>query len=574
MHDLIIHGGTVIDGTGAAPFKADVAVDDGKITAVGNITGEARRRISAEGMIVTPGFVDVHTHYDGQATWDPELTPSSWHGVTTTVFGNCGVGFAPAHSDQHEWLIQLMEGVEDIPGAALAEGIDWQWETFPEYLDALERIPRVMDVATQVPHGAVRAYVMGERGARNEPATAHDMAAMADIVREAIGAGALGFTTSRTKLHRAVDGEPVPGTFAGAEEILALGKAVADAGGGVVEVASDIGLGGLEGNFGADIDWMRELAEEHALTVTYALTQADRVPDEWRQLLALSSAPANQGRVMAQTAGRPAGLLLGLETSLHPFMKHPTYMRIAHLPLAERVTEMAKPAIRDAILAEASTFTGRFNHDIAYGFHKMYPLGEQPDYEPAAEDCVAERAARAGVTPAAFAYDTLVANGGKGFLFFPLTDFSERTLDPTLERLRHDGTMLSLSDGGAHCRLICDASTPTFMLTHWVRDRKRGPQLRLEEAVRLQAHDTARVYGLNDRGTLEPGMKADINVIDFDELKLDAPAMAYDLPAGAPRLLQGCSGYRATVVSGEVVREDGAFTGARPGRLLRGRTAA
>jgi N-acyl-D-amino-acid deacylase len=573
MHDLIIRGGTVVDGTGSAPCKADVAVDDGKITVAGKVHASARRELAAEGLIVTPGFVDVHTHYDGQATWDPDLTPSSWHGVTTTVFGNCGVGFAPARVDQRDWLIQLMEGVEDIPGAALAEGIDWQWETFPQYLDALERVPRVMDIATQVPHGAVRAYVMGERGARNEPATPDDIEAMADIVREAVNAGALGFTSSRTKLHRALDGEPVPGTFAGAAEVLALGKAVADAGGGVVEVASDIGLGGLEGNFGADIDWMRELAENHDLTVTYALTQSDSVPDEWRQLLALSSAPAKRGRVIAQIAGRPAGLLLGLETSLHPFMKHPSYMRIAHLPLAERVAEMHKPELRAAILAEESTFTGRFNHDVAYGFHKMYPLGENPEYEPDPEDCIAARATRAGVSPAACAYDVLVADGGKRFLFFPLTDFSEHTLDPTLERLRHDGTLLSLSDGGAHCRLICDASTPTFMLTHWVRDRTRGPQLRLEEAVRLQTHDTARVYGLLDRGTLEPGMKADINLIDFDALRLDAPAMAYDLPAGAPRLLQACTGYRATVVAGEIVRENGAFTGARPGRLLRGRTS-
>ncbi|MFT7600676.1 MAG: N-acyl-D-amino-acid deacylase, partial [Acidimicrobiales bacterium] len=326
MYELVIRNGKVVDGTGAPARLADVAINDGVVAAIGTDLGAGDREIDATGLLVTPGFVDVHTHYDGQATWDPELTPSSWHGVTTTVMGNCGVGFAPAKPDQRDWLIQLMEGVEDIPGAALADGIDWQWETFPEYLDALERMPRVMDIATQVPHGSVRAYVMGERGAKNEQPTAADIEAMAAIVREAVDAGALGFTSSRTMLHRALDGEPVPGTFAGAEEMVALGKAVADAGGGVVEVASDIGLGGLEGNFGSDIEWMRELATDHGLTVTYALTQADRVPDQWRELLAMSSAPVDgDGRVVAQIAGRPAGLLLGLQTSLNPFQDHPTY---------------------------------------------------------------------------------------------------------------------------------------------------------------------------------------------------------------------------------------------------------
>lgn len=574
MHDLIIRGGNVVDGTGAPARTADVAIRDGVITGVGQNLGPAKREVAADGLLVTPGFVDVHTHYDGQATWDPDLTPSSLHGVTTTVFGNCGVGFAPARGDKHEWLIQLMEGVEDIPGAALAEGINWQWETFPEYLDAIDSVNRVMDVATQVPHGAVRAYVMGERGARNEPANAADLAAMADIVREAIHAGALGFSSSRTKLHRALDGEPVPGTFAGAEEMLTLGKAVADAGGGVVEVASDLGLGGMEGNFGDDIEWMRSLAAQFGLTVTYALTQADRVPDEWRTLLALSSAPmTGGGRVLAQVAGRPAGLLLGLETSLHPFMKHPTYMKLADLPLAARVAELAKPETRRAILAEATTFKGRFNHDIAHGFHKMYPLSDRPEYEPAPDDCVRVRAERAGEDPYAWAYDYLVANEGKNFLFFPLTDFSSHTLDPTLERLRHDGAFLSLSDGGAHCRLICDASTPTYMLTHWSRDRSRGERLSVEEAVKLQTADTAGVYGLLDRGMLAAGMRADLNLIDYDNLAIHAPRMVYDLPANAPRLLQPCQGYEATIVAGEVVRQRGEFTGARPGRLIRGRTS-
>ena len=572
MHDLVIRNGLVVDGTGAPPRSADVAITDGVIVAVGDDVGPANREIDANGALVTPGFVDVHTHYDGQATWDPELTPSSWHGVTTTVFGNCGVGFAPARPDEHDWLIQLMEGVEDIPGAALADGIDWRWESFPQYLDALERMPRVMDVATQVPHGSVRGYVMGERGARNEEPTPEELQAMADIVKEGVRAGALGFTTSRTMLHRALDGEPVPGTFAGDEEIRAMGRAVAEAGGGVVEVASDIGLGGLEGRFGNDVAWMRDLAERHGLTVTYALTQADRHPDQWRDLLQLSAAPiAGDGRVLAQVAGRPAGLLLGLETSLHPFKEHPSYVALADLPLAERVAELRKPEVKAAVLAEQSRFTGRFNHDIVHGFHKMYPLGEQPNYEPSPDQCIARLAESAGIDPYELAYDTLLGDEGRALLFFPLTDFSEHSLDPTLERLRHHGAFLSLSDGGAHCRLICDASTPTFMLSHWTRDRSNGPKLTIAEAVKLQTLDTATIYGLGDRGTLEVGKKGDVNVIDYDALRLGPPRMTYDLPTGAPRLLQTAEGYLATVVSGQVTWRNGEPTGARPGVLVRGR---
>lgn len=575
MHQLVVRNAHLVDGTGAPGRDADLAIgDDGLVAEIGTHVGRGREEIDAAGRLVTPGWVDVHTHYDGQATWDPELSPSSWHGVTTTVFGNCGVGFAPARPDQRAWLIQLMEGVEDIPGSALAEGIDWQWETFPEYLDALARMPRVMDIATQVPHGSLRAYVMGERGARNEVATPDDLERMAALVREGVRAGALGFSSSRTKLHLALDGEPVPGTFAGAEEMLALGRAVADAGGGVVEVASDIGIGGLEGDFRGDIEWMRALAADHGLTVTYALTQADRVPDEWRELLAQSSAPiAGGGRVLAQIAGRPAGLLLGWETSLHPFKMHPTYQRLAALSVDERRRALLTPAVRSAILAEATEFTGRFNHDIAHGFHKMYPLGSTPDYEPDPSRCIDALARAAGVDPYAYCYDVLCADDGRGLVFFPLVDFAERSLNPTYERLNHHGTFLSLSDGGAHCRLICDASTPTFMLTHWTRDRSpsSGPRLRIEDAVRLQAHDTAAVYGLTDRGTLEVGKKGDLNIIDYDALRLEAPRMVYDLPTGAPRLLQAVHGYAATVVSGRVTWRDGQPTGERPGVLLRGR---
>ncbi len=573
MHKLVIRNAYLVDGTGAAARTADIAIDaSGLVAEIGTDIGPGIEELDAAGRLVTPGWVDVHTHYDGQATWDPELSPSSWHGVTTTVFGNCGVGFAPARAEQRDWLIQLMEGVEDIPGAALAEGIDWQWETFPEYLDALARMPRVMDIATQVPHGSVRAYVMGERGARNEAATAEDLVRMAAVVEEGVRAGALGFSSSRTKLHLALDGEPVPGTFAGAEEMIAMGRAVAAAGGGVVEVASDIGLGGLEGDFGADIEWMRTLAAEHGLTVTYALTQADRHPEQWRELLELSSAPIEgPGRVLAQVAGRPGGLLLGWETSLHPFKMHPTYLRLADLPVEARLAELAKPEVRAAILAEETGFTGRFNYDIAHGFLKMYPLGSEPDYEPDAAHCIEALAAAAGVNPYAYCYDAMCADGGRGLIYFPLTDYSQRSHNPTFERLNHHGAFLSLSDGGAHCRLICDASTPTYLLTHWTRDRARGPKLRLEDAVRLQTRDTAEIYGLTDRGTLEVGKKGDLNIIDYDALRLEAPKMVYDLPTGAPRLLQEVHGYVATVVSGEVTWRDGRPTGARPGVLIRGR---
>jgi N-acyl-D-aspartate/D-glutamate deacylase len=574
VHELVIRNAHLVDGTGAPSRHVDLASDAGVVTEIGSGIGRGHREIDAAGRLVTPGWVDVHTHYDGQATWDPELSPSSWHGVTTTVFGNCGVGFAPAAPERRDWLIQLMEGVEDIPGAALAEGIDWQWETFPQYLDALARMPRVMDVATQVPHGSVRAYVMGERGARNEPATPEDLERMAAIVSEGIRAGALGFSSSRTKLHLALDGEPVPGTFAGAEEMLALGAAVAAAGGGVVEVASDIGLGGLEGDFGEDIDWMRTLAADHGLTVTYALTQADAHPEQWRELLALSSAPVRgggPGRVLAQVAGRPAGLLLGWETSLHPFKMHPSYLRLADLPVAARLAELARPEVKAQILAEQTGFTGRFNYDIAHGFHKMYPLGAEPDYEPEEGHSIEALARAAGRSPYEYCYDVLCSQSGRGLIYFPLTDYSQRSHDPTYERLNHHGTFLSLSDGGAHCRLICDASTPSYLLTHWVRDRRRGPRLPLEQAVKLQTKDTAEVYGLGDRGTLEVGKKADLNVIDLDALRLEAPRMVYDLPTGAPRLLQPVHGYAYTVVSGQLTWQDGVATGARPGVLLRGR---
>ncbi len=567
MHDLVIRGGTLVDGTGRERFTGDVAIDGDRITRVGGRAGPGRREIDADGLLVTPGFVDIHTHYDGQATWDPHLTPSSWHGVTTLVMGNCGVGFAPARPDRHEWLIGLMEGVEDIPGTALAEGIRWEWEGFAEYLDALERMARVVDVGAQVPHGAVRAYVMGERGARNEPATSEEIERMAGIVREAIAAGALGFSTSRTLLHRAIDGEPVPGTFASEDELLGIGRGMAAGGGGVFELASDLAPEGPE------IEWMAKLARETGCPVTFACLQNDQDPEQWRRLLAAAEdAHANGAPVRPQVAGRPTGLLLGLETTFHPFGAHPAYQEIAHLPLPERVARLRDPEVRRRILEDRPQHEMPVALFIAQSFHKLFPLGDPPDYEPPAEASVAARAAREGRTPQEVVYDLLLERDGRALLYFPLLNYANGDFEAIRAMLEHPLAVLGLSDGGAHCGIICDASMPTYMLQYWVRDRERGPRLGLEEVVRHQTRRTAELYGLLDRGLLEPGHRADLNLIDLENLALDAPEVVYDLPAGGRRLIQRPRGYRATIQSGRVTFEAGEPTGELPGRLLRGRT--
>jgi len=512
---------------------------------------------------------------DGQVTWDPYLSPSGWHGVTTVVMGNCGVGFAPAAPDRHDWLIGLMEGVEDIPGAALAEGIRWNWQSFPKYLDAIDAMPRALDVGAQVPHGAVRAYVMGERGARNQEPTTDDIARMADIVEQGLRAGALGFSTSRTMLHRAIDGEPVPGTFAGADELMGLGMAMGRAGHGVFELATDFGIGGMQGRFADELDWMTRVAAETGCTVTFILGQSDRAPEEWRRLLKLTGAARARGAdVRALVAARPAGLLLGLQSSLHPFMAHPTYARLADLPLAERVAALRRPEVRDALLAEETGFTGSFNPTVATSFHKMFPLGDPPDYEPGPEQSIAAIARRQGRGPAAVCLEHLLHRDGHELLYYPLLSYTDGDFEAIREMLESPDTVLSLSDGGAHCGLICDASTPSYLLTHWVRDRSRGPRLPLQTVVRYQTRDTALSYGLKDRGLLAPGLKADLNVIDLERLRLSPPHMVADLPADGRRLVQPVDGYLATVVAGEVTYQDGEATGAMPGRLVRGPQAA
>ena len=568
MHDLVIRNGRVVDGTGAAAFEADIAIDGGIITAIGKIDGAGKREIDAAGKIVTPGWVDIHTHYDGQVTWDPYLSPSSWHGVTTAVMGNCGVGFAPVRRDRHEWLIELMEGVEDIPGSALAEGISWNWETFPEYLDSLDSQERVLDVATQVPHSAVRAYVMGDRGARNEDATPEDIAAMSAIVAEGMEAGALGFSTSRTVVHTTKDGAVMPGTTAAADELLAIGKAMASVGPGVFEMSSDMAPAEPE------FDWMRAMSIDTGVTVTYSLLQSPMKPDNWKKLLDLTAQARGQGAsITAQIACRPTGLVLGWQSTIHPFVGRQTYRDIAALPFEARLEKLRDPAVRAAILADPSKKMGPLGAIMTQGFDRMFRLQQpdgQLDYEPRAEDSIAALAQTSGQAPDAVVYDMLMENDGRGYIYLPLLNYAEFNFDHIHAMMYDPNTVLSLSDGGAHCGVICDASFPTYMLTHWVRDRQRGPTLSLEKVVSMQTRDTARLYGLNDRGVLAIGMKADVNVIDFERLAIQAPEMVFDLPAQGRRMIQRAQGYVATVVSGVVTYENGEATGAMPGKLIRG----
>ena len=572
MHDLVIRGGTVVDGTGAAPRTADVAVDDGRISAVGALDGAGgRRTVDADGALVTPGWVDIHTHYDGQATWDEVLAPSSWHGVTTIVTGNCGVGFAPASPDSHEWLIGLMEGVEDIPGTALSEGMDWDWETFPEYLDALDRRRFTVDVGTQIAHGAVRAYVMGERGARNEPAGPDDIAAMYDIVKEAVSAGALGFSTSRTIAHRAIDGEPVPGTYAAEDELFGIGAALGDLGTGIFELAP-MGAAGEDVVAPVkEVDWMRRLSAAISRPVTFALLQVSAAPDLWRELMEVSRRSADEGaQLWPQVAARATGLLSGLQTTLCLFDAVPAFQELKQKGLRDEalVAALRDPEVRRAIVSyEPDEAAGRMLEDA---FTVTFVLGTPPDYEPGPERSLLGIAAATGRRPLEVAYDVMLESDGKGLLYYPILNYASMSLDPVREMLLHPRAVAGLGDGGAHCGAICDSSQPTFMLTHWVRDRTRGERLPLEWVVKKQTHDTARLFGLGDRGTLEPGMLADVNVIDYERLQLGTPVVVTDLPAGGRRIVQDAVGYIATMKSGVSTFENGCDTGARPGALVRG----
>jgi N-acyl-D-amino-acid deacylase len=567
MHELVVRGGLVVDGTGGAPRQADVAVDGGRITEVGTVEVQGERELDATGKVVTPGFVDIHTHYDGQVTWDPTLSPSGWHGVTTLVLGNCGVGFAPVHPDKRSWLIGLMEGVEDIPGTALHDGIEWAWETFPEYLDALASQPKSLDVAALAPHGAIRAYVMGERGAANEPASPEDIERMAAIVREAVEAGAVGVSTSRTILHKAVDGEPVPGTFAAEDELFALGHALASVGRGVFELAP----AGIQGEDlsapDREVAWMRKLAAETGRPITYGFVQHDVVPDDWKRLLEVASeAHADGVPLRPQVTGRPIGMMLGLQ-SFHPFRTRPTYLSIADLPIDERVARLREPDVRAAILGEDDLVP--MPSYVGMGLDRIFPLGDPPEYEPDPSTSLASEAARRGIDAYELLYDLLLEREGHNLLMRPLLGYSDFDLEPVREMLLHPATVLGIGDGGAHVSVICDASTPTWMLTHWVRDRSRGPKLPIETVIHKMTRNNAELYGLTDRGSIEPGLRADLNVIDLDRLTLRPPEFRHDLPSGAPRLVQEAAGYTATIVAGTVTRSDDTDTGARPGTLVR-----
>jgi N-acyl-D-amino-acid deacylase len=574
MHDLVIRGGTVVDGTGDAPRLADIAVDGGLISQVGMVEGRGKREIDAAGLLVTPGWVDIHTHYDGQATWDPLLAPSSWHGVTTAIMGNCGVGFAPVRPDAHNFLIELMEGVEDIPGSALAEGIDWKWETFPEYLDALEAKPRAIDIGTHVPHAPVRAYVLGDRCNTDYQPNAGEIAEMAAIVREGVEAGALGFSTSRTLLHKDLKGVHMPGTFAGSDEMLALGLSMKGLRHGVFEMVSD--------HLGDDDEWMwvKGFAQETGLPVTLVATSAGAYEGDKMYNIAEESRRHGMD-IRPQIAGRPTGILHGLTSSFHIFIASPTWKaKLADLPLDARLAAMKTPEIRAALLSEDSPLIRAAVGDgvagdlaVAFGgslLWRVFPLGERPNYEPDRTGSVAGLAEAAGVSPLETMYDLLLRDGGQELFYQPLGGYVTYNFDFFRKNMQHPNVLFGLSDGGAHCGVIADAGMPTFILTHWARDRVKGDRFPLEFLVRKLTSDTAQAYGLNDRGQLKPGLLADINIIDFDALALHRPVAVADLPAGGRRLVQRPEGYRYTIKSGQVTFEDGEHTGALPGGLVRG----
>jgi N-acyl-D-aspartate/D-glutamate deacylase len=572
MYDLVIRGGTVVDGTGAEARTADVAIDDGRIVAVDDLHGaRAHESFEADGLLVTPGWVDIHTHYDGQATWDEVLAPSSWHGVTTLVTGNCGVGFAPARPDRHDWLIGLMEGVEDIPGTALTEGITWEWESFPEYLDALDRRQWTVDVGTQIAHGAVRSYVMGDRGSHNEPATADDIEQMKAIVKEAVAAGALGFSTSRTIAHLAIDGEPVPGTFAAEDELFGIGSALGELGTGMFALAP-AGVAGEDVLAPAkEVDWMRRLSAAIGRPVTFALLQLPTAPDQWRDLLAASLEAVDGGAdLWPQVAARATGLLAGHFTTLCLFESIPVYqaLKARNLPASELVAALRDPAVRESIVSWEPAHDGAARMEDAY--RNTFVLGVPPDYEPGPERSVTAIATATGRRPLDVAYDAMLENDGEGLLYIPILNYASGDLEPARQMLMHPRSAAGLGDGGAHCGVICDSSQPTFMLTHWTRDRTRGDRLPLEMVVKKQTHDTASLYGLGDRGILAAGKLADVNIIDYERLQLGSPKVIADLPAGGRRLVQDATGYVATIKSGVTTFDNGKDTGRRPGVLLRG----
>ena len=564
-HDLVIRGGHVVDGSGDPGRSADIAVDGGVITSVGKVPERGRDEIDAQDLLVTPGFVDIHTHYDGQATWGDALDPSSLHGVTTAVMGNCGVGFAPCREQDHDRLIRLMEGVEDIPFPVLAEGLPWNWESFPDYLDAMSDSVFDIDIAAQLPHAALRVYVMGERGANREDATEDDIAEMRALAKAAVEAGAMGFSTSRTLNHRTSDGQPTPTLTASEDELTGIAMGLKEAGRGVLQFVSDFN------DPEAEAAMLRRIVERSGRPLSVSLAQSDLAPKGWRALLSKIESAASDGLPMrAQVGPRPVGVLLGLELTLNPFSGHPVYQSIADKSFAERLAALRDQEFRARLLADEPDANNPFVKAILRQFGKLFVLGDPPDYEPTADRTVAAIAKARGQTNEETALEIMLDNEGRGMLYMPFLNYADGTLDPCREMLMSDAALPGLSDGGAHVGMICDGSFPTTMLTHWTRDRSRGDRLALEYVVRKQSRETAEWIGLNDRGLIAPGYRADINIIDYDNLQLHAPTIQHDLPTGGRRLMQRASGYAATIVAGDITYRDGAPTGAKPGRLVRG----
>ena len=571
--DIVIRNGTIVDGLGGEPYPGDIAISDGVIVAVGAIDGHGAREIDATGMIVTPGFVDLHTHYDGQAIWSERMSPSSSHGVTTALMGNCGVGFAPCRPSDHEVLVDVMAGVEDIPGVVMTDGLPWDWETFPQYLDALDSRRRDIDVAAYLPHSPLRVYVMGRRGADREPATAEDLALMRKLAAEAIEVGALGVSSSRFAFHKTGSGAPIPTYGAAYEEISAIVAGVADGGGGLLQFIPDIAAGGYEGV----LEEVFEAATDAGVPVTFTLTTGNSGEPIWPGAVKLveefnSRPDRTGGDITAQVFARPIGLVIGLELTANPFVLYPSYQEIAHLPLPQRVAQMRRPEVRAAILADTPGEGHPFMY-FAQSWEWMFPMTEPANYEPSADDSILARATARGVSPMEEAYDRLLDDDGRAMMLVALANFENNSLDTVGQLIGRDDVVLGLGDGGAHYGMICDASYPTFVLAHWARDRASG-RLPVAEAVRQLTSVPARVAGLADRGRIAVGYKADLNVIDHDRLTLHRPVIAHDLPAGGRRLDQTADGYVATLVSGEVIAENGVPTSARPGKLIRGRRPA
>lgn len=564
-HSTIIRNGLIFDGTGSPPYEADIAIDGGIISEIGQVEGIGLNEIDAKGQIVAPGFVDIHTHYDGQAAWGDRLDPSSLHGVTTAVMGNCGVGFAPVHESDHDRLIQLMEGVEDIPFPVLAEGLPWQWESFADYLDFLTPRRFDIDLAAQVPHAALRVYVMGDRGVNREEATDDDISKMAKLAHDAVMAGALGFSTSRTLNHRSADGNPTPTLTASERELLGIAMGLRKAGRGTLQFVSDFD------DMHEEMAMLRRLVEKSGRPLSVSIAQADSKPTLWRHLTDwLEQGVADGLPMRGQVGSRPVGVLLGLELTLNPLSGHPSFAKIADLPLNKKVAALRNPNLRAQLLTEEAGSKNPFVRALLANFGKIFVLGDPPDYEPTEDKTVAAIAKNRGVSEVEVALDLMLENNGRGVLYFPFLNFADGNLDSTRTMLESNATLPGLSDGGAHVGMICDGSFPTTLLTHWGRDRTRGDKLPLELLIKKQSCDTAHWVGLHDRGVLMPGYRADINVIDFNKLRLHLPEVNYDLPAGGRRLMQRATGYTATLVAGEVTYLDGTPTDAKPGKLVRG----